>query len=373
MRNILFYYPQHFNRSEGGTNPFFDKLLNVCDLHGISYDLLEEPDSGTDKPRNNRAIKADSFFWTVTAVRKILKILLPRMSFFDREKYVALVVNAVTFGKYRYRNYITISGSMFHMFANLNHKAKVFDMQHGILYKEHPTFFEKQRLRPQFFRRNLHFLFWGKGYEENFVRGDEAVLAGRTHIVGYPVIVDGRYNHSEGPVDNSSKRSVVVSLQFTNSLHAQGLEDMKYALARILDKITKLPVKVLLKHHPRYNNCIGIDDLLQKHRNVELTDLPLGDLLDKTLLHITFNSTTAFEFAQFGIPTYFIPCDGIPATGSLFYNEYGYPLYASDSITDIFARLTSPEGYRTDSDIVYRWYQRFYSPFDEAEFLKLIK
>lgn len=373
MKNLLFYYPQHFNRSEKGTNPFFDRLLDVCDLNSIKYDLMEEPDPGTDKPRNSRAIKADVFFWSVIVIRKVLGILLRRMSFFDREKYVAKVINAVTFGRFRYRTYITISGSMYHLFANLNPRAAVFDMQHGILYKMHPTFFENRRLKPQFFRRNLHFIFWGKGYEDNFVRGDEEVLKGRTHIVGYPISVDDGHQRCEGPTDNSSRRSVVVSLQFTNSLSSQGLEDMKNNLARFLDKMSELPVKLLLKHHPRYNKCISIDDLLQSHRNVELTDLSLCDLLDKALLHITFNSTTAFEFAQFGIPTYFIPCDGIRATESLFYKEYDYPLYADDSIADVFTRLTSPGGYKTDSDIVYRWYQRFYSPFDTAEFLKLIE
>ncbi len=373
MKNLLFYYPQHFNRTAQITNPFFDKMLEVCHSHGITFDILEEPDPATPMPRNPHARKADAFFWTVTVIRKILGILLPRMSFFDREKYVARIINAVTFGRFRYRTYITISGSMYHLFANLNPRAAVFDMQHGILYKMHPTFFADRRLRPQFFRHNLHFLFWGKGYEDNFIRGDEEALAGRTHVVGYPVVVDGEHRHREGPVDNSAKRSVVVSLQFTNSLSAHGLEDMKNALARFLDKTSEMPVKVLLKHHPRYNNCISIDDLLQSYHNVELTDLPLCDLLDKTLLHITFNSTTAFEFAQFGIPTYFIPCDGIPATGSLFYKEYGYPLYASDSIADVFARLTSSDNYKTDSDIVYRWYLRFYSPFDETEFLKNIK
>ncbi len=373
MKNLIFYYPQHFNRSEKGTNPFFDRMLDVCDRNGIDYDLMEEPDPGTDKPRNSQAIKADTFFWTVTIIRKILLLLLPNKDFYEREKIAAKILNYLTFGKYRYRTYITISGSMFHMFANLNHKAKVFDMQHGILYKTHPTFFENRRLRPQFLHPNLHFLFWGKGYEDNFVRGDEEVLKGRTHIVGYQDAVDGRYDRNEGVIDNSSKRSVVVSLQFTNSLSAQGLEDMKNALALFLDKISELPVKVLLKHHPRYNNCISIDDLQQRHNNTELTDLPLCDLLDNTLLHATFNSTTAFEFAQFGIPTYFIPQDNAPIIESLFYKEYDYPLYASGTIPDVFARLTSSDNYKSDSGIVYSWYQRFYSPFDTAEFLKLIE
>ena len=54
---VLFYYPQHFNRTDQGTNPFFDKLLETCDRHGVAYRLYEEPDRATDKPRNTKASK----------------------------------------------------------------------------------------------------------------------------------------------------------------------------------------------------------------------------------------------------------------------------------------------------------------------------
>ncbi len=70
MKNLLFYYPQHFNRSDEYSNPFFDRMLDICDRHGISYDLIEEPDPATDKHRNPRARKGDVFFWTVTVIRK---------------------------------------------------------------------------------------------------------------------------------------------------------------------------------------------------------------------------------------------------------------------------------------------------------------
>jgi len=373
MKSILLYYPRHFNRSAQATNPFYDRMLATCREQGIDFDLFEEPDPATDKPRNPNARKADVFFWMVTIIRKVLGILLPCKSFYEREKYVAKVINALTFGRFRYRTYITISGSMYHLFANLNSKAKVFDMQHGILYKTHPTFFENRRLRPQFFNHNLHFLFWGRGYEANFIKGDEEVLKGRTHVVGYPVEFDGEHMHKIGSNDNSSKRTVVVSMQFTDSLNADALGGMKKSLVDFLNVTAALPVHVLLKHHPRYNNCISIDDLLQKYDNVELTDRALTELLDVTLLHATFNSTTAFEFAQFGIPTFFMPYANRPLEKMLFYDEYQYPLYLADTIEDVLNRLKIPDNYKKDSGIVYRWYQKFYSPFDEAAFLNAIK
>lgn len=372
--DVLFNYPQHFNRSSSGENPFFQPLVSACCKKGLTVRLVEEPDFGTEKPRNPKALKFDFLFWLVIILRKIYLKIKTNSSQDETDKFAAKFVDLISFGRFRAKAIITISNSNIRFWSSLNKNGKVFDMQHGIIYKNHSGYFDAYgKLYDVMKRPNVNVLFWGKGYEDNFVRGDEEVLKGRTHIVGYPVAVDGEHRHCEGSIDNSSKRSVVVSLQFTNSLSAQGREDMKNALACFLYKISELPVKVLLKHHPRYNNCISIDDLLQRYHNVELTDLPLCDLLDKTFLHATFNSTTAFEFAQFGIPTYFIPCDNAPVIESLFYKEYSYPLYAYGTIADVFARLTSSGNYKTDSGIVYRWYQRFYSPFDETEFLKLLE
>ena len=142
MKKLLFYYPQHFNRSKNGTNPFFDRMLDICDREGIDYDILEEPDGETDKPRNVKASKADAFFWIVTAIRKIMATLFPNQDFYKREKKVAAVINLISAGRYRYEKYITISGSMYHLFASLNPNATVYDMQHGVLFKHHPTFFD---------------------------------------------------------------------------------------------------------------------------------------------------------------------------------------------------------------------------------------
>ena len=61
---VLFFYPQHFNRSSEGTNPFFDPMLRACEEYGISYKLVEEQ-SGTTHPRNPNAIKGDTLYWLI--------------------------------------------------------------------------------------------------------------------------------------------------------------------------------------------------------------------------------------------------------------------------------------------------------------------
>ena len=368
MKELLFYYPQHFNRTQAGTNPFFDAMLEACDRAGINYDLLEEPDGGTNKPRNPKAQKADSFYWTVIIIRKLLSIAFRKKDFYWREERAARLFNLITFGRYRYRRYITISGSMYFFFANLNPEAEVYDMQHGILYKHHPTFFDLTtlRLRPQYSKPNLHFLFWGKGYEDCFTKGDEEVLKGRTHVVGYPC------KSTVTTCEGCREKSILVSLQFTHDVDAEGLESMKQALWKFLEETEPLGVKVILKNHPRYNNCIALDDLMARFPHAEMSSASLGELVGQTFLHVTYYSTTAFEFAEYGIPTFFLMADKLQDFCRLFYDDFRYPLYAGQTIGEVMERLNDKSNYDADAATVRAWYDEFYSPFCEEEFLKLI-
>lgn len=370
MKQVLFYYPQHFNRSARGTNPFFDPLIETCRKEGVSFDVMEEPDGGTDKPRNPEAKKADAFYWTVTGIRKALSIMMPRRDFFERERIAGRIFNVMTFGHFRYHTYVTISGSMYHFFAALNPHARVYDMQHGILYKHHPTFFEEQnlRLRAQFYNPQLHFMFWGEGYRKCFIRGEESVLRGRDHVTGFPVDTGA---HGR-PTDHSASSLIVVSLQLTHSVDMPERERMKRSIWRFLEEIEPLGMEIILKNHPRYNNCIPLDDMLAHFPQVKLVDKPLGELAPRTRIHVTLSSTTAFEFADFGVPTYFLNDEGQTRGEHMFYEEYSYPLYRDESITEVVERLANRANYLADSATVIDWYNKFYSPFDEDRFIELI-
>ena len=372
-KNVLFYYPQHFNRSEEGTNPFFDPLLDTCNKYGISYDLLEEPDGGTDKPRNPKAKQADVFFWTVTVIRKIFSILLKKKDFYQREKFVAKTLNWLTFNKYKYDRYVTISGSMFHLFASLNTKGKVFDLQHGVVYKHHPTFFEEEnlKLKPYFYNSQLNFLFWGKGYEDCFIRGEEDILRGRTFIIGYPEKL-ARGGDMERFKKNEENKWIVISLQFTHSITMEERIQQKELLWQFLEQIENLGYEVLLKNHPRYNKSIEIDDIFNRFKNVKLTSHTLEYLSQNALLHVTFYSTTAFEFASYGIPTYFLYNKEQPIGETLFKGEYGYPLYWNLSIENVVKKLCNPDNRKEDSNLVLEWYNKFYASFNEKSFIKAL-
>ena len=367
---VLFYYPQHFNRTAQATNPFLDRLLETCDKYGINYQVIEEPDWGTDKPRNPRAIKGDALFVLITIIRKIVSKCGMKDDI-SRERITANVVNILTLGRLRHEKYITISGSMLELFLYLNRTATVYDMQHGVLFKQHPTFFDnKEHIRPHIASEpRWHWLMWGKGYEECFCRGDEAILAGRTHVVGYP-IASGQKKESD-----DVKKVVLVSLQFTHDSSAESLQYQKEAMERALELLRGKDVKVLLKHHPRFNDAISIDDWKEMFPFCELTRMSMADLRPRVMLHVTFTSTTSFEYAEFGVPSYFV-IDSIHHSmvkGDLFYSEYHYPLYQNMTLVDVVMRLQDKHLRLQDAETVRSWYREFYDEFDEKEFLKIIE
>lgn len=366
---VLFYYPQHFNRSAEGTNPFFDSMLQACEKNGIPYKLIEEPDGGTDKPRNKKAVKGDFLFWTIIVIRKVVGILFRQSDFYTNEKRVASVLNVITLGRLRYNTYITISGSMFHLLPNLKKSSKVYDMQHGILYKGHYVFFDQQhdrKLYPQFYPENLNWLFWGTGYRDGFVRGEETILTHKCYVVGYPMSSNSQLNPLR-------YKEILVSLQFTADWDMVKLGNIKQMIILMLEELKGKGIKVLLKHHPRYNNVIDISDIYTQFDFVEETKESIKELLPKTLLQVTFNSTTAFEFAEVGIPSWFLSDETYPLSENLFYEEYKYPLYKDMNIAQVVERLQNPSNFQKDAKVVKDWYNKFYTTFNEQEFLKIIR
>ena len=366
-RKVLFYYPQHFNRTAQGTNPFFDRLLETCNKYGISYHLIEEPDWGTDKPRNANALKGDAFFVLVTVIRKVVNMFY-HGDIWNNEKKVAVLINILTLGRLKYEKYITISGSMLHLFAAINDKGNVYDMQHGVLYKQQPTFFdEHERLRSQYYWHNLHWLFWGKGYERCFTRREEHLFKGRTHVTGYPIV--SRANADKAA---SADKAVLLSLQFTRDADLLELEKQKALFEQALEYLNGMGVRVLLKHHPRYNDAISIDDWFSKYDFVELTSLSMQELMPKVMLQVTVHSTTSFEYAEVGVPSFFIDPQGQLPQGTLFYSEYNYPLYKGMSIRQVVERLLNEDNCKQDSATVETWYRAFYDDYNEQVFLDII-
>lgn len=370
---VLFYYPQHFNRSAEGTNPFFDPMLKECEKHGLPFVLIEEPDYGSDKPRNKKAIKGDVLFLMIVVLRKIIGIIHSESKFYVNEKRVAKVINVLTFCKLIIPRYVSISGSMNELFIYLNTDGEVYEMQHGVVFAGKDAFYELDgSLHPAYKNSNFHLVFWGEGYQKSVIRGHEKEWVGRTHVIGYPLD-----NGTAISKIHEDANTILFSMQITmdaNEEWANGfLEMLEDCLKQLQELIGKgFCFKVLIKHHPRFNNAYNIDYLFDNYPFIELTDKPLSELLPNTMLQVTYHSTTAFEYAQHGVPTFFMQSEKMKQGVELFYDEYNYPLYKNLAISEVVERLQDENLRNHDAEVVRKWYREFYDEFNEDKFIKVI-
>lgn len=364
--DVIFYYPQHFNRSKEGTNPYFDPLIEVCDENRIRYMVIEEPAGGTDKPHNKKSIKGDALLLTILIIRKLIRTIL-KYDYIKQERIVAKVINIITFGKLKVKKYITISGSMEHLFCFINKNGKVYDIQHGIIYSKHQGYFYKDgKIKDEHHISNLNFLVYGEGTYNAFFKNKDNIniLKDRVKIIGCPLENGDKENKEDG-------KNIFYSLQYTSD----GLLDNDELTKLFIDSvkcINRYKLQIKYKHHPRFDNSVD----LQKECNgydIRETKDRIDDIIKHTKLHITYSSTTAFEFAAYGVPTFFLISEKLPQGNDIFYNEYSYPLYKDMSIEDVIERLEDLVYYEEDSKIVKEWYDKFYMPFDKQAFYDIIK
>ena len=363
--DVILYYPQHFNRSTKGTNPYFDSIVEVCKENGVKYLIMEEPDSETSNPRNYQCMKADVFFWIVAIMRKLMCVTHKGKISVEIDAKIAHIWDAVTFHKFRAKRYITISNSMINVLAELNSNGVVYDYQHGIIFNGHPGYFvEKNKLAPSYAKSNRRVMLWGTLYRHAFdgaLFKDE--LCKRIKVVGYPI------QTSAINIVYQERKYIVISLQITSDGEMWYKHSTKM-LYECLEQLKQSGCKVLLKHHPRFNNEVDLNDVITKYPFVEFTSKPLVELV--ALFHITWSSTTSFEYANFGVPTYFLIDEVLPHGATIFYGQYHYPLYESMSLLEVVRRRTDELVYTSDCKIVKKWYDSAYAPFDKQQILKIL-
>ena len=115
-----------------------------------------------------------------------------------------------------------------------------------------------------------------------------------------------------------------------------------------------------IRNHPRFKNDLDVSELFKK---TNVAPRSLIQCFRDCSVHVTAYSTTTFECAEFGIPTVFLK--SLNDNFNMFENEFKYPFDAT--LKDIFLN------YKTYSDKVIKWRERFYSEFDEQKFISLLK
>jgi len=342
--DVIFYYPQHFNRGTKGENLFFEPLYQACENNNVSYFIFEEVDCNSDKPRNKSAIPFDFVFYLILILRKLKRT----------EFSIGKILSKTFLRGLKFNNYIVLSQSMLEVFRGVNKDANLFDLQHGIIHSEKENYIENDKVFDRIFQNKIQLLLSGFGFY-NLLNGADksSYFKGNTHVIGFPKM-------NAEILHKSSNKNILVTLQFTSD-HSE-IQNM-----RLLEELeefinAKAEYTFFLKNHPRFNNEVDLRTLTGQV-NVKLASSQLSDCFQLCSIHLTAYSTTSFDCASVGIPTLFLT--SLKDDFNMFFTDFSYPLKNDLKYME--------NNYSECSELVKKWESVFYADFDENKFISLLK
>jgi hypothetical protein len=130
---------------------------------------------------------------------------------------------------------------------------------------------------------------------------------------------------------------------------------------------TNKNVKIYLKHHPRFNNCIDISSF---YNYDFVLDSPndINKCFELCSLHITEYSTMVFDGLSNGIPSLFTRfCSEF----SLFDKDYNFP-YSNSNLLDCLDKLHKDDLFNKILISQTAVSKDLYEPFNENLFVKIV-
>lgn len=371
---VYFIQDNSFLRTAQKTNPFFDPIIKVCEEHGIEWRVLvpELPqECGYD---SERIVSFRGLLIVETWFLRLVR-LWHRKSLWKMEVLFARIFGRFWARGFRADLYITIAGNMSYEFATIYPRARVVELQHGVIYSRHGGYFEDGARLKEARRalRNIEYWLYGQGYADCFFKNPDNAkdLERRVKVVGDLLGVTRHHEKNEG----ARRDAIVVSLQYTNDFGKDVLQSWTDDLTAVFAQMEAAGLQkrhqVLLKHHPRYANCFDISPMMKKFSWLQLTDRSTNDLISHAAYHITYFSTTAFEYAASGVPTLFTGSEKNRLSKELMYGEHAYPLPMG---FETMKKALDDQGeWARQGELVRGWYRKFYAPFDSSKCLALLR
>lgn len=364
--DVIFYYPAHFERGHKGENQYFSNLYKICNNHNISYEVFVEPDFLTSKINTGQGRPFDFVFIIIILLRKAINEK-KFTSFQHREWYIGQLIGKLFFRRTKFKSVIVLSNSMVGLFRGINQHAKIYDYQHGIIYPSHPGYFENRKVSKHILVNNVQLLLNGNKFYE-LVQSTNNYYCENAHVLGTSVV--------KKEVIKPFNRKLLFSLQIVERDNFRNKQILVFLLDFLkLNKNHFLTngIEIIFKHHPRFENNIDVSCLLIDGVT-SFSDKTLECLMDTCSVHLTFNSTTTFEAASFGIPTILI--DNDIYSSQIFEENFEYPI-PSQSVKDVGMTiknyLDNSQNYFSDCSLVSEWFKKYYSPINEKLFVQLMR
>ena len=351
--DVVFYYPQHFNRNENNENHFFKHLLLSCDKNNISYVVFEEPDFSIKSIRNSKATPFDFIYLIVIFLRKLFSSEMTTQLI---DQKIGGFIAKVFFRQFHFKNYITLSQSMLSLFRGINSHAILYDLQHGIIHNNKKNYLIDGVAESNLVDNDANLLLSGESYKKILVVNEKSdYFKNHTLVIGSDM-------SSKSILHKEFNRNILITLQFTHDHTADENAILLKELGEFIASV-KVDVDLYLKHHPRFNYEVNLSEML-KLSNVNMAPIDINDCFILCSLHATTYSTSTFEAALLGIPTILLQSLN---EFNYFQKEFNYPLNL------LIDEMDSNEFYQQKSKIVKDWAIAFYTPYNEHKFLNLLR
>lgn len=356
--DVLIYYPQHFNTIS--STPFvLTQILATLKKNKYSFLTVEEPHL-EHNIRNTAAFPSDVLWIIVILLRKCFRG--------DNYHIIDIKIGRLLskiFVNHQFSNIITVSQSFQSILRGMFPNSNLFDYQHGLISNQYLGYINGDRISDTLISNKCHLLLYGLGVQQKLLKFKNGrYLKQNATIIGSPYQLYQK-NH------RLFNGSILYSFQFTKS---QTDKDNRYLLEKTLDffkevEQSKLDIKIFIKQHPRFENCIDVTDLYA-FSFVKRAPENLEDCFTICSLHLTEYSSVVFDGLVRGIPTILTT---FSKNLNIFINEYSFPQNKNVSILDHISQMSKKNHYQYVSEEQINWSKNVYSPFLPKSFNQILR
>jgi len=217
---VHFIVTQSFLRTAARTDPFYDPIIQVIEkLPDIEWEVFV---SHNCVECGYPAEKLDEFHALYVCsvwFYRFCRLIAWRVPSWKIYQWFGKLSRPFFVRKFNADVVVTQSGQFADVFATLLPRARVVDVQHGVIHSRHRGYFDVDcRLLPIYRDMRLReFWVYGEGYVECFFKHPDNAkeLQGRVKVIGDVIRAGERHLERVGQID---RNVVVFSLQLTADL-----------------------------------------------------------------------------------------------------------------------------------------------------------
>jgi len=341
--DIVFVYLSHFNRAKG-RNTYLHHLIQEAKETNKSYLVFEDSDlAGAYKkqPRSRSAIPFD--FITLVYI-SLSKLGLSEQTIF-------LIIKKIFLRNLRFKTIINMAGYTNKLFLSQYQGCEMYEVQHGMLFNGREWWMSDLWNNYP----NCGVLLFGNGYK-NMITTQSSIYDpkedNKARVLGFENTLSVR--------PSFTSNIIVLTEQITIDNKDNEIKDYIDHLDLIFSNLNNLNLKLITKSHPRSpKNKVNILSNLILERTDSIKKY------SEIFLHVTFNSSSVFEYGLCGIPT--ILLGGLSRRDPTFFvNEYNFPfpnliINNSRDLEYAISFLKNEKNYLETSKAIKDWSKEFYS------------